>query len=150
MDLDVIIFAFKEKWIGIDNFLLNFFATFDSTLGLQITVTFGSVLGLQVSTGLQPPTRWEPFVSGTMLRLPEPTKEKVEPTILSTIIIIIFYCGLIVHITDTRAQKVPSYTSAHIAETVFAHDQHWEEQSTLSSPQLYLHSHRHRKCITIE
>jgi len=34
----------------------------------------------------------------------------------------IFYCGLVVHITDTRAQKVVSYTSAHIAETVFAHD----------------------------
>jgi len=41
-----------------------------------------------------------------------------------------------VHITDTRAQKVVSYTSAHITETVFAHDQHWEEQSSLSSPQL--------------
>jgi len=39
-----------------------------------------------------------------------------------------------VHIKDTRAQKVVSYTSAHITETVFAHDQHWEEQSTLSSP----------------
>jgi len=44
------------------------------------------------------------------------------------IIIIIFYCGLMVHftdaITDTRAQKVVSYTSAYITETVFAHDQH--------------------------
>jgi len=38
-------------------------------------------------------------------------------------IIIIFYCGLMTHITDTRAQKVVSYTSAHITETVFAHDQ---------------------------
>jgi len=28
-----------------------------------------------------------------------------------------------VHITDTRSQKVVSYTSAHITETVFAHDQ---------------------------
>jgi len=43
----------------------------------------------------------------------------------------IFYCGLVVHITDTRAQKVVSYTSAHITETVFAHDQHWEEQSSI-------------------
>jgi len=43
-------------------------------------------------------------------------------------------------ITDTRAQKVVSYTSAHITETVFAHDQHWEEQSTLSPPQLYCHA----------
>jgi len=50
-----------------------------------------------------------------------------------------------VHITDTRAQKVVSYTSAHITETVFAHNQHWEEQSTLSSPQLYPHSLEHRK-----
>ena len=49
----------------------------------------------------------------------------------------IFYCGLMVNITDTRAQKVVSYTSAHITETVFAHDQHYEEQSALSSPQLY-------------
>jgi len=35
-----------------------------------------------------------------------------------------FYCGLMVHITDTRSQKVVSCTSAHITETVFAHDQH--------------------------
>jgi len=35
-----------------------------------------------------------------------------------------------VHITDTRAQKVVSCTSAHITQTVFAHGQHWEEQST--------------------
>jgi len=46
-----------------------------------------------------------------------------------------------VNITDTRAQKVVSYTSAHITKTVFAHDQHWEEQNTLFSPQLYRHSH---------
>ena len=26
----------------------------------------------------------------------------------------IFYCGFVVHITDTRAQKVVSYISAHI------------------------------------
>ena len=66
------------------------------------------------------------------------------------IIIMIFYCGLMVHITDTRAQKVVSYTSAHITETVFAHDQHWEEQSSLSQPQLYRHSQKHRKWITIQ
>ena len=36
--------------------------------------------------------------------------------------------------TDTRAQKVVSYTSAHITETMFAHDQHREEQSIKSSP----------------
>jgi len=39
-------------------------------------------------------------------------------------IIIIFYCGLMVHITNTGAQKVVSYTSARITETMFAHDQH--------------------------
>jgi len=55
-----------------------------------------------------------------------------------------------VHIADTRAQKLASYTSAHITETVLAHDQHWEEQSTLSSPQLYCHSQKHRKWITIQ
>jgi len=55
-----------------------------------------------------------------------------------------------VHITDTRAQKVDSYTSAHIIETMFAHDQHWEEQSTLSSLQLYGHSQEHRKWINIQ
>jgi len=68
-------FSLKQIWIGIDYFLLNFFATFDS------------VLGLHVNTRLQPPTRWEPFVAGTMLHCPEPTKEKVEPTILSIIAI---------------------------------------------------------------
>ena len=75
-------------------FLLKFFATFDSVLGLQISV------GLQVNSGLQPPTRWEPFVAGTMLRRPEPTKERVEPTILSKIAIgidilpgLLFYCS---------------------------------------------------------
>ena len=52
------------------------------------------------------------------------------------IIIMIFYCGLMVHITDTRAQKVVGYTSPHITETVFAHDQHWEDQSSLSSPEM--------------
>jgi len=58
---------------------LNLFTTFGSVLGLQVTV------GLQVNTGLQPPTRWRPFVVGTLLRRPEPTKERVKPTILSTI-----------------------------------------------------------------
>jgi len=38
---------------------------------------------LQVDSGLQPPTRWDLFVAGTMLRRPEPTKERVEPTILN-------------------------------------------------------------------
>jgi len=42
-----------QIWIGIDDFLLNFFTTFGSILGLQITVTFGSVVGLQGTVGLQ-------------------------------------------------------------------------------------------------
>jgi len=33
-------FLFKQNWFGIDDFLLSFFATFVSVLGLQITVTF--------------------------------------------------------------------------------------------------------------
>ena len=44
-------------------------------------------VGLQVNTGLQPPTRWEPFVAGTMLHHPEPTKKRVEPTTLSIVAI---------------------------------------------------------------
>ena len=73
----------EQIWIGIDDFLLNFIATFGSVLGLQVTA------GPQVNSGLQPPTRWEPFVAGTMLRRPEPTKQKVEPIILSIIAIAI-------------------------------------------------------------
>jgi len=42
-------FLLKQNWNGIDDFLLNFFATFASVLRPQITVTFGSVLGLQVT-----------------------------------------------------------------------------------------------------
>jgi len=86
-------FLLKQIWIGSDYVLLKFFATFVSVLAVQIAVTFGSVLGvqvtvgLQVNSGLQPPTRWGPFVAGTMLRRPEPTKERVEPTILSVITI---------------------------------------------------------------
>ena len=74
-------FLLKQIWIGIDYFLLNFFATFGFILGLKVTV------GLQVNDGLQPPTCWESFVTGTMLRWPEPTKERVEPTVLSIIVI---------------------------------------------------------------
>jgi len=70
-------FLLEQICIGIDHFLLNFIATFSSVLGLQVTA------GLQVNSGLQPPTRWEPFVAGKMLRCPEPTKETVEPIILS-------------------------------------------------------------------
>ena len=36
----------------------------------------------------------------------------------------IFHCALMVHITDTRAQKVFSCASANITEMVLAHDQH--------------------------
>jgi len=34
-------FLLKHIWIGIDYFLLNFFATLGSIFGLQITVTLG-------------------------------------------------------------------------------------------------------------
>jgi len=74
-------FFLEQIWIGIDYFLLNIIATFGSVLGLQVTA------GSQVNSGLQPQTRWEPFVAGTMLRCPEPTKETVEPMILSIIAI---------------------------------------------------------------
>jgi len=78
MDLNVIILL-KQIWIGIDYFLLNLFATFGSVLRLQITV------GLQVNTGLKPAICRETFLADTMLRRPDPTKERVEPTNLSTI-----------------------------------------------------------------
>jgi len=55
-----------------------------------------------------------------------------------------------VHTTDTRAQKLVSYTSAHITETAFARYQRWEEQVALSSPQLYRHSQENKKWITIQ
>jgi len=57
-----------------------------------------------------------------------------------------------VHIiaTDTRTQKMVSYTSARITELVFAHDQHREEQNILSSPQLYCHSQAHKRWIAIQ
>jgi len=74
-------FLLKHIWIGINYFLLNFFATFGSVLGLQVAVE------LHVNTGPQPPTHWGTFVASTMLRRPESTKERVEPTILSIIAI---------------------------------------------------------------
>jgi len=93
-------FLLKQIWIGIE-FFLNFYTTFVSVLGLQITVTIGSVFGLQDckltldcsrrhngSNGSSHLLQWEqPFVAGTMLRRPEPTKERVESTILSVIAI---------------------------------------------------------------
>jgi len=79
----MISFLLNKIWIGIHYFFLNFFATLGLVLGLPVTVR------LQVNSGLQPPTRWEPFVAGTMLRRPEPTKETVEPMFLSIIAIAI-------------------------------------------------------------
>jgi len=56
----------------------------------QLLVQFWQVTaGPQVNSGLQPQTRWEPFVAGTMLSCPEPTKERVEPMILSIIAVAI-------------------------------------------------------------
>jgi len=74
-------FLLERIWIGIDYFLLDFIATFGSVLELQV------IVGPQVNSGLQSPIRWEPFVAGTMLCRPEPTKETVEPMILSVIAI---------------------------------------------------------------
>jgi len=78
----ILTFFLKHIWKWIDYFLLKFFATFGSVLGLQIAVTFGSVLGLkvtvglQVNSGLQPPTRWEPFVAvQCCVALSQPKKE---------------------------------------------------------------------------
>ena len=86
LDLNVATFQYSDGF-GCYHFCLNRFG-----LGLifsfEFIATFGSVLGLQVTagpqdySGLQPPTRWEPFVAGTMLCRPEPTKETVEPMIL--------------------------------------------------------------------
>jgi len=53
-----------------------------------------------------------------------------------------FYCRLLVHITDTRAQKVVSYTSAHITETVFAHD-HRTIKSVFDN---HFNSNKHTLC----
>jgi len=83
----MLLFLLQQIWMGIDYFLLNFFATSASVLGLHITVTFGSVLGLQVNSGFQRGTRCEPFVASTMLRGPEPTKKRAEQTILGIIAI---------------------------------------------------------------
>ena len=52
-------------------------------MGVQVTA------GPHVNSGLQPPTRWEPFVAGTMLRRSEPTKETFEPMILCIIATVI-------------------------------------------------------------
>jgi len=74
-------FFLKQSWIGIGDFLLNFFTTFGSVLGLQVTVTFGSVLvlqvtvGLHVDTGLQPATRWEPLQAHCCVTLSQTKKE---------------------------------------------------------------------------
>jgi len=81
MDLDVL----NRFGLALMIFFLNFFATFDSVLGLQATG------GLQVSSELQPLRHCEPFVTGTPLCRPEPTKERVKPTILSAIAIEIIH-----------------------------------------------------------
>jgi len=92
MDLVVIILAWREldwNWLFSFELLRNFRFNFATAYYCNFRVSFGTAgyCGLQVNSGLQPPTRWEPFVAGTMLRRPEPTNEKVESTILSTIAI---------------------------------------------------------------
>jgi len=92
-------FLIEQIWIGIDYFLLNFIATFGSVSGLQVTA------GPQVKSGLQSPTRWEPFVAGTMLRRPDPTKETVEPMILSMIAIAITHLTRFTLLLPLRIQR---------------------------------------------
>jgi len=77
----VLSFLLKQICIGIYDILLNFFVTFASVLGVQVTVW------VQFNSGLQPPTRWESFVAGTMLPRLDQSKESVEPPILSIIAI---------------------------------------------------------------
>jgi len=111
-------FLLKHIWIGIDYFRLNFFATFHSISGLQITVTFGSVLGLQVSSGLQPPTHWEPFVVAIMLRRPESIKERVKPTIFSIIAIEITHLRCFTLLLLLRIPRYMCYGSHYGTDTV--------------------------------
>jgi len=77
----VLSFLLKQICIGIYDILLNFFVTFASVFGVQVTVW------VQFNSGLQPPTRWESFVARTMLPRLDQTKESVEPPILSIIAI---------------------------------------------------------------
>ena len=69
--------------------LRNFHFSFAIADYCNFQFSFGTAgyCWLQVNCGLQPPTRWEPFVASTMLSRPEPTKERVQSTILSTIAI---------------------------------------------------------------
>jgi len=68
-------------------------------LGLQVTV------GLQVKRGLLPPTRWEPFIVGALLRRPGPPKERVEPMILSIIAIAITHLTRFAFLLLLRIQR---------------------------------------------
>jgi len=65
----MLLFLLEQIWIGIYYFLFNFIATFGSVLGLQVTA------GPQVNSGLQPPTRWEPFVAQCCVALSQPKKQ---------------------------------------------------------------------------
>ena len=80
----------KQNWNWLYSFELHnvrfSFATADY-YNFRFSFATANYCGLQVNSGLQPPTRWEPFVASTMLRCPEPTKERVEPKIHSTIAI---------------------------------------------------------------
>jgi len=60
------------------------------------------------------------------------------------LIILDFYSGLVVGITDPRAQKMVSHTAALITELVFA------LENTLSSPQLYRYSQERNKWLAIQ
>jgi len=79
--LELIIFLWNSSQLSVQFWDCRIPETFVSVLGLQVAV------GLQINSGLQPTTRWEPFVAGAMLCRPEPIKERVEPTIFSLIAI---------------------------------------------------------------
>jgi len=77
-------------WIWLFSFELhrNFRFNFGTADYCNFRFSFGTACCCRTAnTGLQPPTRWEPFVAGTMLRCPEPTEERVESTILRIIAI---------------------------------------------------------------
>jgi len=92
-------FLLKQIWTRFNDFLLNILATFVSVLGMQVTVR------LQVNSELQPLIRWELSVAGTLLRRPKPTKERVEPTILSIMAIEITHLAMFTLLLLLRIQR---------------------------------------------
>jgi len=57
------------------------------------------------NSGFHPPTRWDPLVAATMLRRPEPTKERVELAILSKTAIEITHLTRFTHLLLLRIHR---------------------------------------------